>query len=72
MDGILRACASYPDPVLVGHEPTLGHLCGRLMGAPHGAIQLARAAVAILDVDRIPTTRPARLKAYLPPDYLLH
>jgi phosphohistidine phosphatase len=71
MDAILRAASRHPDPLLVGHEPTLGNLCARLLGAPSGAVRFERAGLAVLDVDRIPTTRPARLLAFLSPDWLL-
>ncbi|MDP2316121.1 MAG: histidine phosphatase family protein [Pseudomonadota bacterium] len=67
LEPILMACARHPDPLLVGHEPTMGNLCGRLIGAPTGAIRFDRAGFALLEVDRLPTTRPARLLAFLPP-----
>lgn len=67
IDPILMAASRYPDPLLVGHEPTMGNLCGRLLGAPSGAIRFERAGFAYLEVDRLPTTRPARLLAFLPP-----
>lgn len=66
-DPILRAAAGATDPVLVGHEPTMGNLCARLIGAPTGAIRFERAGFALLDVDRLPSTRPARLLLFLPP-----
>lgn len=70
IDGILRACAEHPDPLLVGHEPTLGNLCGRLVGAPAGAIRFERAGFAMVDVDRLPTTRPARMIAFFAPGWV--
>ena len=70
IDGILRACARHPDPLLVGHEPTMGLLCGRLIGAPTDAIRFERAGFAVLDVDRLPTTRPARLVVFMPPHWV--
>lgn len=66
-DPILRAAAQVPEPLLVGHEPTLGNLAARLLGAPSGAIRFERGGFALLDVDRIPSTRPARLLLFLPP-----
>lgn len=70
-DPILRAAAQAPDPLLVGHEPILGNLAARLLGAPSGAIRFERGGFALLDVDRIPSTRPARLLLFLPPPGLL-
>ncbi len=67
IDPILMACSRRQDPLLVGHEPTMGDLCGRLLGAPTGAVRFERAGFALLEVDRLPTTRPARLLAFLPP-----
>lgn len=70
MDPILMAAARYSNPLLVGHEPTMGNLCGRLIGAPTGAVRFDRAGFAYLEVDRLPTTRPARLLAFLSPDWV--
>lgn len=36
--------------LLVGHEPDLGWLCCRLLGAPPGAIRLRKAGLALLDL----------------------
>jgi phosphohistidine phosphatase len=70
LEPILMACARHPDPLLVGHEPTLGNLCARLLGAPSGSIRFDRAGFALVEVDRIPATRPARMVAFLPPDWV--
>jgi phosphohistidine phosphatase len=67
IDAILHVIARFRDPLLVGHEPTLGNLCARLVGAPAGSMPIERAGFALLDVDRLPTTRPARLLAFFPP-----
>ena len=67
LDDILRQIAGFSDPMLVGHEPTLGLLVARLVGAPSGSTQLERAGFALIDVDRIPTTRPAMLRAFVHP-----
>ncbi len=66
-DEILRLCAGHVAPLIVGHEPTVGELVAHLLGAPPGGTSMARAGFALLDVDRIPTTRPARLRMFLPP-----
>jgi phosphohistidine phosphatase len=70
LDAILMIAARFPDPLLVGHEPTMGNLCARLIGAPPGGIRFERAGFALVEVDRLPTTRPARLLAFLPPGRL--
>ena len=67
LDDILMIAARHPDPILVGHEPTMGNLCARLLGAPTGGIRFERAGFALLEVDRLPATRPARLLAFLSP-----
>ncbi len=67
LDDILRQVAGLADPLLVGHEPTLGNLVARLVGAPTGSTPLERAGFALLDVDRIPTTRPAMLRTFIHP-----
>lgn len=67
LDAILRLCSGLKDPLLVGHEPTLGRLVGKLIGAPEGATPMERSGFALVDVDRIPTTRPGMLRAFLHP-----
>lgn len=70
IEAILRACTRFDHPLLVGHEPTMGNLASRLIGAPMGAIRFDRAGFALLDIDRIPTTRPARLVAFIQPPWM--
>lgn len=67
LDSILHACSGLRDPLLVGHEPILGRLLGKLIGAPEGATPLERAGFALVDVDRLPTTRPGMLRAFIHP-----
>ncbi|MSQ03319.1 MAG: phosphohistidine phosphatase SixA [Myxococcales bacterium] len=67
LDAILRRCAELDDPLLVGHEPTLGRLVGKLIGAPSGSTPLERAGFALVDVDRLPTTRPGTLRVFVHP-----
>lgn len=69
LDAIFRAVAPRPDPLLVGHEPTLGRVCARLLGAPPQATPLERAGFALLELDRLPTTTPARLLAFFSPAF---
>ena len=67
LDAILRLCAGVRDPLLVGHEPILGNLVGKLIGAPGGSTPLERSGFALVDVDRIPTTRPGMLRGFVHP-----
>ncbi|HND29845.1 MAG TPA: histidine phosphatase family protein [Myxococcota bacterium] len=62
--------ADHPDPLLVGHEPTLGAFGARLLGAPMSAFPLERAGFALFEVERLPLTRPARLLFSLAPRWL--
>lgn len=67
VDSLLWLAADQPDPLLVGHEPTLGMFAARLMGAPMNALPVDRAGVVIFEVDRLPSTRPARLLLWTSP-----
>lgn len=69
IDPIFRACAGRTDPLLVGHEPTMGRLCARLIGAPLSTMPFERAGFALLEVDRLPSTAPAHLVAFLSPAF---
>ncbi len=64
---ILRLCVGHESPLLVGHEPTMGELVAHLLGAPRGTTPMKKAGFALLDVNRLPTTRPARLMLFAPP-----
>ena len=54
---------------LVGHEPDLGQLAARLIGAPAGALSLKKAGVALLALQE--DGRAARLQLLLSPRSLL-
>ena len=54
---------------LVGHEPDLGQLAARLIGAPAGALSLKKAGVALLALPE--DGRAARLQLLLSPRSLL-
>jgi len=54
---------------LVGHEPDLGELAARLLGA-RGTIEFKKGAVCRLDVDRAMPAGPAVLRWFLPPRVL--
>jgi phosphohistidine phosphatase len=43
--------------MLVGHEPDLGALAARLLGAPVGAIRLRKAGLAVIRLDSPPSLR---------------
>jgi phosphohistidine phosphatase len=43
-----RDAAVAPKLILVGHEPDLGLLASRLIGAPPGAVELKKAGIAVL------------------------
>jgi phosphohistidine phosphatase len=61
--------------LLVGHEPDLGDLAARLLGAPSGAIALRKAGMALLRLPAVPAGAPlagtARLEWLLRPKLLL-
>jgi phosphohistidine phosphatase len=67
LDEILQTCAPHRAPLIIGHEPTLGRLVARLLHAPSSTTPFERAGFALLDVDRIPVVRPARMVLFLPP-----
>jgi phosphohistidine phosphatase len=46
-----------PRLMLVGHEPDLGQLACRLLGAPAGAIQLKKAGLALIVLTPLPSLR---------------
>ena len=54
---------------LVGHEPGIGELAGRLIGARR-SITLKKGAVARIDVTALPSTEPGILRWLLPPKLL--
>lgn len=70
LERILQEAARHSDPLLVGHEPTMGNLCARLLGAPTGGIRFERAGFALLELDRLPATRPARLLTFVSPAWV--
>jgi len=54
---------------LVGHEPDLGELAARLLGAK-GQVEFKKGAVCRLDLDRAMPAGPATLRWFLPPRVL--
>lgn len=67
LQAILYAIAGWSDPLLVGHEPTFGHLAAHLVGARYGSMHIDRGGFALFEVDRLPPTRPAKLLYLTPP-----
>ncbi|MEB3319040.1 MAG: phosphohistidine phosphatase SixA [Cyanobacteriota bacterium] len=60
--------------ILVGHEPDLGRLASRLIGAPPGAVVLKKAGIAVLawgeSVPAPANTNPGQLRLLLSPKVL--
>jgi phosphohistidine phosphatase len=54
---------------LVGHEPDLGELAARLVGAK-GSVEFKKGAVCRIDVDRAMPGGPGTLRWFLPPAVL--
>lgn len=50
---------------LVGHEPAIGEIAGRLIGTRH-PIELKKGAVCRIDVDELPPNGPGELRWLLP------
>jgi phosphohistidine phosphatase len=59
--------ATAPGLILVGHEPDLGLLACRLIGAPPGAVVLKKAGIALLSWPRATANGPAQLRLLLSP-----
>lgn len=51
---------------LVGHEPDLGEMAAKLLGA-RGAVEFRKGAVCRIDVDRAMPAGPGTLRWFLPP-----
>lgn len=54
---------------LVGHEPDLGEMAAKLLGA-RGAVEFRKGAVCRIDVDRAMPAGPGTLRWFLPPRVL--
>ncbi|MGE0040210.1 MAG: phosphohistidine phosphatase SixA [Vicinamibacterales bacterium] len=61
--------ASARRVALVGHEPDLGHLAARLLGA-RGAVEFKKGAVALIELDGALPGGPGTLRFLLPPRML--
>lgn len=67
LPAILYATAGWSDPLLVGHEPTMGRLAARLVGAPPGTMRFDRAGFGLFELDQLPPSRPGVLVYLSPP-----
>ena len=62
----LRKHAHRSRLALVGHEPNIGELAGRLIGATR-PLEFKKGAVCRIDVDGLPPGSPGQLRWFLPP-----
>jgi phosphohistidine phosphatase len=71
-DALLAELARLPGATgvaLVGHEPSIGMIAARLVGA-RDAIPFKKGAVCRIDVATLPPTEPGQLRWFLPPKVL--
>jgi phosphohistidine phosphatase len=54
---------------LVGHEPEIGELAQRLLGA-RGPIEFKKGAICRIDLETLPPTRPGHLRWFVTPGIL--
>jgi phosphohistidine phosphatase len=54
---------------LVGHEPNIGELAARLIGA-RAPIEFKKGAICRIDVETLPPARPGRIRWFLTPKML--
>jgi phosphohistidine phosphatase len=66
----LEKHARKPKIALVGHEPGIGELAGRLIGSRR-SIEFKKGAICRIDVDDIPPSGPGQLRWLIPPKMLL-
>ena len=65
----LLAAGLKPKPALVGHEPDLGELAARLLGA-RGSVEFKKGAVCLIQVDGATPGGPGTLRWMLTPKAL--
>jgi phosphohistidine phosphatase len=71
-DGLMAELARLPSVkgvALVGHEPSIGLVAARLLGA-RDAIPFKKGAVCRIDVATLPPAEPGQLQWFLPPRVL--
>jgi phosphohistidine phosphatase len=66
----LEKHARKPRIALVGHEPDIGELAGRLIGSRR-SIEFKKGAICRIDVDDIPPSGPGQLRWFITPKILL-
>jgi phosphohistidine phosphatase len=72
-DAVLAALAPHAGKtgiLLAGHEPDLGDLAARLLGAPEGTVEFKKGALCCIEVDGLPPQRQGLLRSHLPPAVL--
>jgi phosphohistidine phosphatase len=65
-EAVKKHANAYPRIALVGHEPDLGELAARWLGA-RGGIEFKKGAVCAIDVDGATPGGPGTLRWLLPP-----
>lgn len=65
----LARAAKHPRVALVGHAPSIGLVAARLVGARRG-LDFKKGAIACVEAEGWPVTRPGRLLWFLPPRLL--
>lgn len=65
----LAACGPSTGIALVGHEPGIGEIAARLLGA-RSPIPFKKGAVCLIEVDTLPLVGPGTLRWFLPPRVL--
>lgn len=70
LDAILAVAALHAEPLLVGHQPTLGDLLARLLGEPDGHRGFERGGYATVELEALPSAVPGRLVAEGGPSHL--
>lgn len=65
------ARGAWGSVLLVGHQPHLGRLCGRLLAGRNGLeVPMKKAGLAAFACDGDPSVEPSELRSYLPPRLL--
>lgn len=65
----LESCSRFSSIALVGHEPSIGEIAGRLAGM-RGPIEFKKGAVCRIDVETLPPAGAGRLRWLAPPKML--
>lgn len=65
----LEQCTRFSSIALVGHEPSIGEMTGRLLGS-RAPVEFKKGAVCRIDVDTLPPGSPGRLRWFATPKML--